>query len=127
MSMETYINGMDTGATEPASQPIQVSETAAVDKDSDKVQTSQEQKDDKQGQEEKDPTLKSIDAAVSDLNNKMRTTRCEYLYDEPTKRVSIKVFDKDTDELIREIPPEKSLEAIKKIWELAGLIVDKKL
>ena len=63
-----------------------------------------------------------------DMNKKlkMQRTRCEYNYDEETKRVSIKVYDKDTDELVLEAPPEETLEAIKKAWELAGIIVDKK-
>ena len=69
----------------------------------------------------KDPTQKTIDA-----NQKLSKTRCEYSYDEPTRRVSIKVYDKETDQLIREVPPEKSLEALQKIWELAGIIVDEK-
>jgi len=40
--------------------------------------------------------------------------------------VTIKVFDKETEEIIREIPPEKTLEMIEKMWELAGLLVDEK-
>lgn len=74
----------------------------------------------------KDPTKKTIDAMMSEANQKLSRTRCEYSYDEPTRRVSIKVYDKDTDKLIREVPPEKSLEALQKIWELAGIIVDEK-
>ena len=58
--------------------------------------------------------------------NRMVSTRCEYSYDEATKRVSIKVFDKTSDKLIREVPPEESLEMLQKMWELAGLIVDEK-
>ena len=74
----------------------------------------------------KDPTKKTIDAMMSEANQKLSKTRCEYSYDEPTRRVSIKVYDKDTDILNREVPPEKSLEALQKIWELAGIIVDEK-
>ena len=74
----------------------------------------------------KDPTKKTIDAMMSEANQKLSKTRCEYSYDEPTRRVSIKVYDKDTDKLIREVPPEKSLEALQKIWEPAGIIVDEK-
>ena len=46
--------------------------------------------------------------------------------DEETQRISIKIIDKDTDKVIREVPPEETLEAIKKIWEIAGIIVDEK-
>lgn len=84
------------------------------------------------GQEEekegKEPSKNTIDSVVSEVNQKMRLTktRCEYSYDEPTKRVSIKVYDKDSDKLIREVPPEKSLEMLQKMWEIAGIIVDEK-
>jgi flagellar protein FlaG len=40
--------------------------------------------------------------------------------------VTIKVMDKDTEEVIREIPPEETLEMIQKMWELAGLMVDER-
>ena len=74
----------------------------------------------------KDPAMSSIESAVTSANHKMTSTRCEYSYDEITKRVSIKVYDKSSDELIREVPPEESLEMLQKMWELAGLIVDEK-
>ena len=82
-------------------------------------QTSGQESDAKQGMpfDGKDPAKSTID---------MVSTRCEYSYDEATKRVSIKVFDKTSDKLIREVPPEESLEMLQKMWELAGLIVDEK-
>lgn len=74
----------------------------------------------------KDPAMSTIDSAVSKANSILSKTRCEYSYDETTRRVSIKVFDKESEELIREVPPEKSLEMLRKIWELAGIVVDEK-
>ncbi len=68
----------------------------------------------------------SIDDAVRSANRKLVHTRCEYSYHKPTKRVSIKVIDEDTNEVIREIPPEKSLDMLQKMWELAGILVDEK-
>ena len=90
--------------------------------------TSGQESDAKQGMpfDGKDPAKSTIDSAVSSANNRMVSTRCEYSYDEATKRVSIKVFDKTSDKLIREVPPEESLEMLQKMWELAGLIVDEK-
>lgn len=75
---------------------------------------------------EKDPAKSTIDATMSSLNARMKKTKCAYAYDEETKRITIKVYDSDSDELIREVPPEKSLEALKKVWELAGIIIDQK-
>lgn len=74
----------------------------------------------------KDPTMSTIDSAISKANSRLSKTRCEYSYDEVTRRVSIKVFDKESEELIREVPPEKSLEMLRKMWELAGIVVDEK-
>ena len=56
----------------------------------------------------------------------MSNTQLKYHIDEETQRISIKIIDKDTDKVIREVPPEETLEAIKKIWEIAGIIVDEK-
>ncbi len=78
--------------------------------------------------EYKEPSSSTVDAVVAEANQRMRMamTRCEYSYDEKTKRVSIKVYDKENDKLIREVPPEKSLEMLQKMWELAGIMVDEK-
>jgi len=40
--------------------------------------------------------------------------------------VRVKVLDSETNEVIREIPPEKILDMVAKMWELAGLIVDER-
>ena len=57
---------------------------------------------------------------------RVAATKCEFSYHEETKRVSIKVIDAETEEVIREIPPEETLEMLSKMWELAGLMVDEK-
>ena len=62
----------------------------------------------------------------SEANRRMEHTRCEYSYHKETNRVSIKVINEDTDEVIREIPPEKSLDMLQKMWEMAGILVDEK-
>lgn len=69
-----------------------------------------------------------IESAVKRANNTMRMTKtsCQFQYHEDTNRVSIKVIDKDTEEVIREIPSEEALELIQKMWEMAGILVDEK-
>lgn len=86
------------------------------------IQNQQEQK----PIDEKDS--KKIKDAVNHANQTMKhaKTKCEFSYHEETKRVSIKVLDADTEEIIREIPPEETLEMLSKMWELAGLLVDEK-
>ena len=79
-------------------------------------------------QENPENTSRRIKSAVEHANKTMRhaKTKCEFSYHEETKRVSIKVIDEETEEVIREIPPEETLEMLSKMWELAGLMVDEK-
>ncbi len=78
--------------------------------------------------ESEENTSRRIKSAVDHANQTMRhaKTKCEFSYHEETKRVSIKVIDEETEEVIREIPPEETLEMLSKMWELAGLMVDEK-
>lgn len=78
--------------------------------------------------ENEENTSRRIKNAVDHANQTMRhaKTKCEFSYHEETKRVSIKVIDEETEEVIREIPPEETLEMLSKMWELAGLMVDEK-
>jgi len=70
------------------------------------------------------------EATMKDVNeiNKLinHNTVAEFGYNEPTNRITIKIKDKDTDEVIKEIPSEKALEMLARAWELAGLLVDEK-
>ena len=51
----------------------------------------------------------------------------EFSIHERTKAIMVKVIDAKNDEIIREIPPEKILDMVAKLWELAGIIVDEKI
>ncbi len=79
-------------------------------------------------QMDQSPSEKQIKDAISRANSKMKNqrTRCEFSYHEETKRVSIKILDKETQEVIKEIPPEETLEMIEKMWELAGILIDER-
>lgn len=50
----------------------------------------------------------------------------EYKIHEKTKEIMIKVIDSDTKQVIREIPPEKTLDMVAKMMEMAGLLVDER-
>lgn len=54
------------------------------------------------------------------------TCRFEYSIHEGTKEIMVKVINKDTQEVIREIPPEKILDMVAKMWELVGILVDER-
>ncbi|MEG2512139.1 MAG: flagellar protein FlaG [Acetivibrio sp.] len=87
--------------------------------------TAKEDRETKEGQARE----KQIKNAIFEANKKIRrpnTTSLEFSYHEETQRVSIQVIDQETKEIIREIPPEKSLDMLQKMWELAGILVDEK-
>ncbi len=67
-----------------------------------------------------------IRKAVERLNKNMAHSEAVFGIHEKTNRVTIKIVDKDTKEVIKELPPEKTLDMIAKAWELAGLLVDEK-
>jgi len=54
------------------------------------------------------------------------TCRFEYSIHEGTKEIMVKVINKETQEVIREIPPEKILDMVAKMWELVGILVDER-
>lgn len=78
-------------------------------------------------QQEKQPSDSTIRQALKDMNKKLNNnTVAEFGIHEGTNRITIKIKDKDTDEIIREVPAEKTLDLIQKAWEIAGILVDEK-
>lgn len=73
------------------------------------------------------PSEETMKQALSDINKKLNNTECIFGVHEKTNRVTIQIVDKDTKEVVKEIPPEKTLDMIAKAWELAGILVDERL
>ena len=68
-----------------------------------------------------------IRKAVDEINKKAHNSEAVLGIHDATNRVTIKIVDKDTKKVLKEYPPEKTLDMIAKVWEMAGLLVDKKL
>ena len=68
-----------------------------------------------------------IRKAVDEINKKAHNSEAVFGIHDATNRVTIKIVDKDTKKVLKEYPPEKTLDMIAKVWEMAGLLVDKKL
>lgn len=73
------------------------------------------------------PSAEQLRAAVEKIN-KAAFSNAEAVYGihEGTNRVTIKLVDKDTKETIKELPAEKTLDMIARVWEMAGILVDEK-
>ena len=93
-----------------------------------KILLDQQKSENNQQKEDTGANSQRMKNAVNQANDKMKQVRtgCEFSYNEEINRVSIKIYDKDTKEVIKEIPPEESLKMLEKVWEIAGLLVDEK-
>ena len=68
-----------------------------------------------------------IKKAVDEINKKMLShSEAIFGIHDKTNRVTIKIVDKDTKEVIKELPPEKTLDMLARVWEMAGILVDEK-
>lgn len=68
--------------------------------------------------------VRRIEQAIKAVQGK--TTSLQISFHEKTHSIMVKVLDKDTGQVIREVPPEKTLDFVAKICEMAGLFVDEK-
>ncbi|KTD83843.1 flagellar protein FlaG [Paenibacillus etheri] len=69
--------------------------------------------------------IRTIERAVKSLQGPQTTL--EISIHEKTHDIMVKVLNKDTGELIREVPPEKTLDLVAKMMEIAGILVDEKI
>lgn len=85
-------------------------------------QEGSKEKEDSKGQE------KQILRAIERANGKFESqnNQLSFAVHEATKQIMVKVIDKDTKEVIREIPSEKVLDMVADRMETAGLFVDAK-
>ena len=124
-------DGVDMAAQETGAQLDQT--TAGVAK----TQESSTDGQDSQGQspaysqaartqeEQQQITNEKIKKAVEQFNKNANSEAVFGIHDK-TNRVTIKIVDKKSKEVIKELPPEKTLDMIAKVWEMAGILVDEK-
>ncbi|WP_052702845.1 flagellar protein FlaG [Paenibacillus beijingensis] len=69
--------------------------------------------------------IKAVDRAIKAMEGPHTTF--EFSVHKETNAIMIKVLDKDTGEMIREIPSEKTLDIAAKMMEIAGILIDHKV
>lgn len=80
----------------------------------------------KNSQEQQNRDNEKIKRYVDDLSKKMNNSEIQFGIHDATNRVTIKIIDKETKDVIKELPPEKTLDMIAKVWEIAGIMVDER-
>lgn len=109
------MDGESTQAQESASANASVSVNGSQNKD---IRTPDEKK---AAENEK------IKKAIEKMNVQLPNSEIKFGIHEKTDRVMIKLLDKETKEVIKEFPPEKTLDMIAKCMEIAGVLMDEKL
>lgn len=75
----------------------------------------------------KDINMKQINEAVEKANKVFNeSTHLKFEVHEKTKDIMIKIIDDKTGEVVKEFPPEKLLDMVAKMWEVAGIFIDEK-
>ena len=130
----TYQGSVSTAETTEESRPraeqAQILSMAdAIAKETTSIDTKQTSGDgsDSSQNRSQDQRNAQIKRALDDINKKANNSEAIFGIHEATNRVMIKIVDKDTKKVIKELPPEKTLDMIAKVWELAGLMVDEKI
>ena len=101
----------------------------SVDQDRTKQEINkQNQQEDLQGKEKNLTQEQQLLNAIEKVSGKVEVQNKELSFSvhEATKQIMIKVVNKETKEVIKEIPAEKTLDMVASMMEVAGLIVDKR-
>ncbi len=71
---------------------------------------------------------KAVFDAIEKANRAIVGANREFSFSihEKTNRIMVKIIDSETKEIIREIPPEKILDMVAQMWEMAGILIDER-
>lgn len=79
--------------------------------------------------EKNDENEAKLKQAVDSINEflEINNNSSKFIYHEGLDRYFVEIVDKETEELVKEIPPKKLLDAFYEMQKLVGLIVDEKI
>jgi flagellar protein FlaG len=137
------IEPMGSPITVQAQAPIRKAEVSSVSKSVETVEVNNSQvvadrstivvsdvqehgKNRQSTEQDQEQQNRKVRKAVETMNKSMGSTEALFGIHEGTNRVTIKIIDRETKEVIKELPPEKTLDMIEKVWEMAGILVDER-
>ena len=122
---EVPVDGQTVNVDETTASVIQIQ----AEDESDGSEGSGSQQQQQQAMVNKQETPEHLKKMIAEMNKKINNSNEEAVFGvhEETNRIMIKILDKDTKEIIKEFPPEKTLDMIARLWEMAGILVDERL
>lgn len=125
-SVQKPVKTSEAAENKEVSTPAQVTNVDPVTVSVSKADNKDGQSAGNQNAEQQQAANEKIKKAVEQLNRNMPHSEAVFGIHDGTNRVMIKIVDKDTKEVIKEFPPEETLDMIEKVWELAGIMVDER-
>lgn len=122
--------GNDTASRQVAHPDKQEPQVKSVDdvKTAPKYNQTEEEDDPLKAREEREPMdEESVSYMTEELNELMSKINCnlEFQYHKEVNMMSVRMLDKRTHEVIKEVPPEEMLEQMAKAREWLGAFLDK--
>ena len=125
-SVQKPVKTSEAAENKEVSTPAQVTNVDPVTVSVSKADNKDGQSAGNQNAEQQQAANEKVKKAVEQLNRNMPHSEAVFGIHDGTNRVMIKIVDKDTKEVIKESPPEETLDMIEKVWELAGIMVDER-
>lgn len=140
-----YIEALTNTYTQPvnqaANQRVEMPKTAetskaestdggvnvSIAKEADESVTLSIMADERLVDEQKNVDMDRLKKVMEQVTSAWPHSAAKFGIHEKTNRITIKLVDKDTQKVIKEIPPERTLDLLAKRMELAGVMVDAKL
>ena len=116
-------------ANQQVEEALQKEATKAVEKTS-KAESAVRLGEDNKVQSSEEFNASEINNLVSSANqlvDAVSNNKVNFLYDESKDQHIVLVRDKDTNEVIREIPPKEMLDLLKNLEDITGIIYDNKI
>ncbi|MDD3324277.1 MAG: flagellar protein FlaG [Sulfurospirillaceae bacterium] len=91
-------------------------------------QTHQIEKSQREGQQDKQEMIDSLNKTVDDLNNQMGAleTNVRFGFNDKISTMFVNVMERSTGKMIRKIPTEEAMKLSERMKEIVGMIFDKK-
>ena len=125
-SVQKPVKTSEVAENKEVSTPAQVTNVDPVTVSVSKADNKDGQSAGNQNAEQQQAANEKVKKAVEQLNRNMPHSEAVFGIHDGTNRVMIKIVDKDTKEVIKEFPPEETLDMIEKVWELDGIMVDER-
>lgn len=141
MYIEAFSNTYTQPVNQVANQRVEMPKTAetnkvestdggvdvSIAKEADESVTLSIMADERLVDEQKNVDMDRLKKVMEQVTSAWPHSAAKFGIHEKTNRITIKLVDKDTQKVIKEIPPERTLDLLAKRMELAGVMVDAKL